>query len=287
MNIESVYRAADREIRSALLGIDLANFNEMKAQQIISRTRSLIAALHVAAERWTETDLMAGYRKGARKAKVALEILGKKPVKRQYTAPEMGIKDDAFAVLFRANTSIMKTVSQYLSLASQAARSYAGVQAQMFNFDTVRAEIEDIAEEANVEGTPPGRLSVIKHRTGLPGKISAILKDSIMDGGFIEINGRHYRIKKYIELVVQTELRDAATDATLDLCDQYENDLVEVSDHGTICEICKPFEGKVFSISGNTPGYAKLTKKPTFHPRCQHSILPTSQEAIDIRREYA
>ena len=38
------------------------------------------------------------------------------------------------------------------------------------------------------------------------------------------------------------------------MAEEYGNDLIEISDHGTESEICKPFEGNTYSISGNTPG---------------------------------
>jgi len=79
-------------------------------------------------------------------------------------------------------------------------------------------------------------------------------------------------------------LRETQTKATLDLCRKYENDLVQVSSHGTDCEVCKEFEGKVYSISGTHPLYPKLERKPPFCPGCRHSILPTSEEEIEVRK---
>jgi len=55
---------------------------------------------------------------------------------------------------------------------------------------------------------------------------------------------------------------------------------VQVSSHGTVCEICAQYEGKVYSISGKTLGYPILDARTPFHPNCEHSLLPTSPEAI-------
>lgn len=62
-------------------------------------------------------------------------------------------------------------------------------------------------------------------------------------------------------------------------------DLVEVSSHNTDCDICKEFEGKVYSISGKHKEYPKLERKPPFHPGCRHYITPTSEDIINFRKE--
>jgi hypothetical protein len=51
-------------------------------------------------------------------------------------------------------------------------------------------------------------------------------------------------------------------------------DLVKVSTHPNACEKCRPWEGKVLTLTGKTPGYPTLQEaKDTglFHPRCEHA----------------
>jgi len=110
-----------------------------------------------------------------------------------------------------------------------------------------------------------------------------------LNGGKVEFVGS-YRTKDYIKLstdyakaVAQTTFREAQTQATLDQCARYENDLVQVSHHGTDCETCKQYEGKTYSISGNNPKYPKLEGKPPFHLNCRHGLDPTSEEAVSVR----
>jgi hypothetical protein len=92
-----------------------------------------------------------------------------------------------------------------------------------------------------------------------------------------------YNLGAYARMVARTTLREAQTQATLDLCATYENDLVEVSYHGTDCDICLEYEGKVYSLSGNDPNYPVLDEQPPFHPNCKHDILPTSEAEISVR----
>ena len=80
-------------------------------------------------------------------------------------------------------------------------------------------------------------------------------------------------------------MRDSQTAATLDLCNQYDNDLVQWSEHGTICDICKEFEGNVYSISGTSLNYPMLEEVPPAHPHCEHVLLATSEEGIALEKE--
>jgi hypothetical protein len=108
-------------------------------------------------------------------------------------------------------------------------------------------------------------------------------------GDVVEFVGQ-YKVRDYVKLstdyakmVARTTFAEAQTQATLDQCTRYENDLVQVSHHGTDCAICKEYEGKIYSISGNDPKCPKLEKKPPFHGNCEHGLNPTSEEAIRVR----
>jgi hypothetical protein len=52
------------------------------------------------------------------------------------------------------------------------------------------------------------------------------------------------------------------------------HDLVKVSTHRGACELCRPFEGKILSITGRTPGYPTLEEAKEaglFHVNCRHA----------------
>lgn len=59
------------------------------------------------------------------------------------------------------------------------------------------------------------------------------------------------------------------------------SDIVQVSDHGTDTPICLQFEGKVYSLTGNTPAYPVLPQRPPFHPNCKHFL--TSRPKMSTR----
>jgi len=227
--------------------------------------------LNVTVDNWAGEAIPRAYKKGAAVARTALEILGKKPRRPPFEDKRRRLQDDLVILLIKANNSIPTIVDRYLASAMMAERAVQGAQLQEFSFDEVKDDVEAMAKKAVQTEASRGELS----RT-----VRDYLRDQIGQGEFLEIKGRSYKMNKYAELVGRTTMRDAQTAATLDLCHQYENDLVQVSSHGTVCEICAQYEGKVYSISGKTPGYPVLEAKTPYHPNCEHSLLPTSLEAI-------
>jgi len=161
-----------------------------------------------------------------------------------------------------------------------------GVDGQTIRYSQVREfiseedekKIMEWARQAVIEGQPRQKLSK---------RVYDFFKEVIGNYTSIEISGTVYRMREYADLVARTTLRQAQTKGVLDSCKQYDNDLVEISSHTTDCNICKEFEGKVYSISGRHKTYPKLEKTPPFHLGCEHSISPTSEIALEARERWA
>jgi SPP1 gp7 family putative phage head morphogenesis protein len=273
-----VYGAVGKELRGDLLAIDPMNFNAVKADEIRTKTRRLTLALNLAAQKWVDEKLAKSYGLASRRTRVALEILGRKP-RKQITSKEKLLRDRAIETLIKANISIRNTVDKFLNMTMLAARTITSAAVREFDMDEARGYFEGWAAEAVAKEWSRGELKK---------KIFDYLRDQINEEGLIEIinkNGKSifWNPRKYAEMVARTEIRNAQTEATKDLCKEYENDLVQISDHNTICDECKEYEGNVYSISGNDPEYPALTDEPPYHPNCQHSMLPTSIEAIHAR----
>lgn len=95
-----------------------------------------------------------------------------------------------------------------------------------------------------------------------------------LNGQSLVINGRNYKPGSYAELVARTRGREAQSAGAVDNLAEYGVDTVRVSSHNTETEICQQYEGKVYSLTGNTPGLPILPQLPPFHPNCQHVIYP-------------
>lgn len=107
-------------------------------------------------------------------------------------------------------------------------------------------------------------------------------------GAFRDAKGRVWRLDSYAEMVARSVTAEATNLGTLNQLRGMGRDLVQITDHRAPCPICAPYEGRVYSISGETPGYPKLSVVPgfsagfqTLHPGCRHRATPYVAELAD------
>jgi hypothetical protein len=274
--LERIYGAAGRELRAMLLALEPSTYDDAKGRAVMAKARALTTALNFAVDRWAGEAIPRAYEKGARTARTALEILGKRPVKPELHNAKRKLIDDTVVTLIKANNSIPDTVERYVATVGAAARAAQGARLQEFSYSEASSDIGRLAAEAELKEKSRGWLSA---------QVRDFLRGLIEDDEFIEINGRMYRMKKYAELVARTTMRESQTAAVKDLCEQYDNDLVQISDHGCDCDVCEPFEGNIYSLSGRSTRYPMATDLPPFHCNCKHSMQATSEEAIEVRSQ--
>lgn len=90
---------------------------------------------------------------------------------------------------------------------------------------------------------------------------------------FTDKRGRRWSLRAYTAMVVRTTTREAMSRGMANRLLDHGRVEVEISQHVGSCEICKPFEGKRFSLTdaGTAP---LLEKLPPFHPNCRHVLTP-------------
>ena len=89
--------------------------------------------------------------------------------------------------------------------------------------------------------------------------------------------GKKWTLENYADMVVKTIQQETARHGLTNRLQERGADLVKVTDHADECELCKPWEGKILSITGATEGYTTLNSALTsglFHPRCSHALVP-------------
>lgn len=92
---------------------------------------------------------------------------------------------------------------------------------------------------------------------------------------FYDKAGREWQIETYVKMRTMTESVQAQRMSFFTRATQYGVDLVRIK-HLNIhpqCELCQPFNGKILSISGKTPGYMTIEEAAMyglFHPNCDH-----------------
>jgi hypothetical protein len=93
--------------------------------------------------------------------------------------------------------------------------------------------------------------------------------------GFIDKAGRGWTLESYAEMAMRTSAGRAAVQGHADRLTANGLDLVIVSDAPRECPLCRPHEGKVYSLSGLDPQYPPLEEaraEGLFHVNCRHSI---------------
>lgn len=109
---------------------------------------------------------------------------------------------------------------------------------------------------------------------------------------FTDVAGRNWQAASYVEMAVRTGAGKAAVQGHVDQLAENGLDLVMVSNSPRECEACRPWEGKVLSISGGVAGTIEAesaTSDRTVkvrvagsldearraglqHPNCRHSV---------------
>ena len=108
-------------------------------------------------------------------------------------------------------------------------------------------------------------------------EVSAQIREELLREGttaFVDRAGKRWGLDVYAEVAARTATREAVTIGTANRCLELGQDLVTITKHANACPICLPFEGRTFSLTGETPGYPKAEQLPPYHPRCRHVATP-------------
>lgn len=104
--------------------------------------------------------------------------------------------------------------------------------------------------------------------------------------GFVDAKGRNWELASYAEMATRTAAGQAHIQGGLDRYEQQGRYLVIVSDAPEECSLCRPFEGRVLSITGREPpptdieghrygGTLATARAAGFlHPSCRHALSP-------------
>jgi hypothetical protein len=82
----------------------------------------------------------------------------------------------------------------------------------------------------------------------------------------------YWKPDKYARMYSNTRDSQLRDDLFQDQLMELGRDTVQISDHDTETPICKQFEGKFFSLTGQG-SLPPLTQRPPFHPNCKHVLV--------------
>ena len=135
--------------------------------------------------------------------------------------------------------------------------------ARRFIRQTQQTAVDDIALSKDVVGGTEAIDSTSS-------RIQKRIEKAIGKGKLLTINGRNYNVEKYARLVARTRGRELNSLGVIESCQKNGWNFVRVSSHGTDTDICKKYEGKIFSFDG--VDYPKLKAYAPFHVHCRHNI---------------
>ncbi len=112
--------------------------------------------------------------------------------------------------------------------------------------------------------------------------------------GFVDRAGKRWSLRAYSNMAVRTVTREAVVQGQLARMAAHGIDLARVSRHGSTCDICRPWEGRLVSLDGSTASYegeavatlgALPNGGPPFHPNCKHSFQPVAVRIERLARQ--
>ena len=275
--IGRTYNVAGKKLTKIFLSVDpIVSFKSSETPGLVRQVQTIVNGLDRYALNWSRPSVESAYDDAEVISITKLRALGREPDPGFDKSVEKLTKDEFSNVteqdLIDANQSILVTANIYFDIVGRAAQNLLEIQGWDLRDEVV---ISDLLDEAVRAGESRGQIAkrIMNHFKGIIG-----------DEQYIRINARNYNLKYYSRMVARTRLRKVQSQSTRNTCDQYENDLVEISDHGSLTEVCLPFQGRVFSLNGTTPGKPILSDEPPYHPNCMHSMAPTSLEAISVRK---
>lgn len=134
---------------------------------------------------------------------------------------------------------------------------------------------DDIYRQVIAKATTEGLLGRMTRRQVAQAALNEFAARGIT--GFVDAAGKSWSLASYSEMACRTAVISASRAGKLDAMRAAGHDLGMISSHGSSCELCAPWEGKVVSIDGVTPGYPTLAEAEEaglFHPNCGHTADP-------------
>jgi len=232
---------------------------QIQRARLMVRINYELEQLGVDVDKWIKTEIPKYYNDGAaialqdlRKLGVDLSTASSAPINVRAIA---ALVDETRYAAFQAITGISKNVSNIIS------------QTQRQQLTMTIAEGKLTAETRKM--------------------ISKALVQQIEDtgiGSLIDRSGREWSFDRYSNMLVRTKAVEARNEGLVNRMVQYGYDLVQISNHGTEHPACRKWEGKILSITDNTPtgtklpgGYtvagtlAQAKSEGLFHPHCKHA----------------
>ena len=144
----------------------------------------------------------------------------------------------------------------------------------------IRRAVTDVYQQVVTKVAAQTALGTVTRREASRMALERFAKQGIT--GLTDTAGRRWGLASYAEMAMRSSTANAMLQGHTDRISELGVDTVIVSDAVEECKICRPFEGKVLSLSGRTTGrlkdgktvvasLAEAKSKGLYHPNCRHS----------------
>ena len=240
---------------------------QMRAYE--AQMRQLIADLHQEALTGVRTALTEAYDRGGLSAVSDLKQMGKVG-----TEPVQPLAQ-------------MRAVEKFTQ-ATMASLDATGTRILRSTMDAYRKAVE-AGEAARAEAVAKGTGQVL---LGTQTRIQAtqgVLDDFASSGvtGFVDAAGRAWSLDSYAEMAVRGGVMNAAVEGHVDTLTENGVDLGIISEDGSPCPECEPWEGEIVTLSGDSSDYPSLDDALVdglMHPGCLHTVS-AYQEGVTVPYE--
>ena len=257
--------------------------DDAKIGKMQRAVRKLVKESEAFMRQWTKTNMPKAYNSGV--------VLSKKMLK------QSGLKLGKIARTnlhgSATNFAIEQMVGDMATGVGSISQKLNGAYRKTHVVNVARQTIENVANEAVANRFVKGTSSrdVEKRMFNNLRKSFTNSKGELKLVRVIGPSGkpRNYTLKNYTRMVARTRTREAQVQGTKNAMIELGQDFVQISDHATESEICKPYEGMIYSISGsgelNNPlfdGALDGETEPPYHPNCLHNIGPYIPEDDEV-----
>lgn len=247
--LNELYLSAQKKIEKELL--NATEFGAFRRRQILAQISKIIEDLQVEINGYVQKELPFFYKQGASDAikqlkKIGADIETSKGFSLIHQTAVKMLIDDTAKAFAESMTGLKRSATAVLNKA-------------------VKQQITQQLALGKISGDS---LATIKDM------VAGIIQNQGI-ASMVDKAGRPWTLDRYSEMLIRTKSVEARNRGLINRMAENGYDLVEVTSHGSKCDLCAPWEGKILSVSGNDKDYPALAEAEAdglFHPNCQHAI---------------
>lgn len=254
--IVEIYKRAQDRLKRQLMSTKLTDFRRFRIAEQLAQVNKIVAALNADLKDTLPNLIPAYYEYGVDLADVALK------------AQEVDII--SLNMGNRIHTAGVQVVAQQMAL------DLAGANQSMKQISTqiLRETQQTLLQEKQVNRIIADGIVNGETRRETSARLQSDLEARLNGARFVKAGNKTFTPEYYAELVTRTRTREAVTQGAISRTLEHGVTLAQISFHSSACDVCKRYEGKVFSlVKDDGSGFPFLDRRPPFHPNCRHVLV--------------